>query len=539
MEIQFLRKTAVRMPALLVIVIASLSGWLLVVSPLRTYAQDTGSSETKTAFGLQTAKFTTRQGTIEVNLPDDIAAGDSISGTVVADPAGKTDKERLRNQDELNGYVVETQNNKTGVGKKKLKWLIPAAATPGVAYLILRDRKGSEVARTPVPVRETPAPGAPTIPPTDAIHLPTIGQAGRPLQIPGPFDGDFSTTAVRIGGKEAAVLAESPRKTIVQSPADIVGPTDIHLTKGAIEASGSYRNLGIGLTATNTSLRSGETATLTIDVTGLGGLRSEIPLRISNSSASVVRLSDGDDQLVAIKPTDVRSDGSYVLTRTVTGVHVGPFNIAALVTDPNLFPPPCTLVRQPTPIAGKCVHECTPGDKRPAALSNINVAPKGQGLNVNVTKAIEDAESSDSGLKGLSVFDLISTIAETVAEGGAAPGPTAAMSHVTIEMADKLKEKLHAQAQAQWGKYGDVEVKITFTCETCKQENCHWYQCLDSKPEKQEIWDGAEMTVVVPAPQGLGSSMKPELWVGAYFDLSQKVVAQAVMNAMNNACKKK
>ena len=43
-------------------------------------------ARTDTAFGLTTTTFDTLEGTVSVNLPDDVAAGDTISGTVTTEP---------------------------------------------------------------------------------------------------------------------------------------------------------------------------------------------------------------------------------------------------------------------------------------------------------------------------------------------------------------------------------------------------------------------------------------------------------------------
>src|SRR5439155_1903878 len=76
--------------------------------------------------GLKTTKFTSSRGTITVNKPDDMTAGDTLSGTVTEEPAGKTEAERAQNQDELKGYVVEMENQKAPVSGKTFKWNIPA-----------------------------------------------------------------------------------------------------------------------------------------------------------------------------------------------------------------------------------------------------------------------------------------------------------------------------------------------------------------------------------------------------------------------------
>src|SRR6266699_6865242 len=83
-------------------------------NPTPTPAKNTNNQigyhvDTRTANGLFVTTFTTPQGKIKVNLTDDLAAGDTISGTVETEPAGKNDVERAQNQAELNGYVIELE----------------------------------------------------------------------------------------------------------------------------------------------------------------------------------------------------------------------------------------------------------------------------------------------------------------------------------------------------------------------------------------------------------------------------------------------
>ncbi|HEX6747091.1 MAG TPA: hypothetical protein VF092_07310 [Longimicrobium sp.] len=177
-----------------------------------------------TGAGLHTATFAVPQGRVVVRLPDDMAAGDVISGTVVAEPEGRGDRERRRAEDELNGYVVEMGESRTAVSARVLRWTIPAALGGGMAAAVLRDRSGREVARAEVPVA-----GAVPHPPNDAPRpeswqLPRIGQQGKPLEIPGPFDGSFDNTRVGVGGRPVRPLAESPRKLVVESPREMTGP---------------------------------------------------------------------------------------------------------------------------------------------------------------------------------------------------------------------------------------------------------------------------------------------------------------------------
>src|SRR5258706_16015029 len=48
------------------------------------------SVQTSTAGGLKVTIFNTANGRVIVNLPDDMMAGDTISGTVVAEPKGNS-----------------------------------------------------------------------------------------------------------------------------------------------------------------------------------------------------------------------------------------------------------------------------------------------------------------------------------------------------------------------------------------------------------------------------------------------------------------
>jgi cell division septation protein DedD len=200
----------------------------------------------ETDIGLYITIFQVPQGRIKVYLPDDMALGDTISGTTIEEPAGKTEEELRRSLDELDRYFVGIEKEKTAVNRKVLNWTIPGFLNRGLAYLTLRDKSGKEVARAQVPVRNK----AFTIE-RSIIHspweyeCPNMGRAGRPTQITGPFDGSFSNTEVKIGGQEARLLAESPRKLVVESPEEIMGLTDIELKEGDVVVKRRFNNLRV------------------------------------------------------------------------------------------------------------------------------------------------------------------------------------------------------------------------------------------------------------------------------------------------------
>ncbi len=278
-----------------------------------------GVATSETSSGLNTKTMQTPRGRIRVQLPSDMAAGDTISGTVIAEPAGKTDKDKQRNADELNGYVIELEKQKSPVSSGVMRIHL----TPGVTapLLILLDAKGKQIAVTPLVV----LPNAPTAPKT--IKLPTLGQTGRPLQIQGPFDGDSSNTKAKIAGTDASVLAESPREIVVQSPSNAVGPTKIEVTENGTTATGPFRNLKIDLTAPKTSLMKGESTELHVQVQGLEGLTQPIPIQLQNQTPSTVNLNGGNTQTIPIQPSQVTTGGTFQWSGTLTGTGNGGFTV--------------------------------------------------------------------------------------------------------------------------------------------------------------------------------------------------------------------
>lgn len=303
------------------------------------------SASTRAEDGLAIAAFDTLNGTVEVNLPDDLSAGDTISGTVTATPAGKNPKEIAENQGQLDGMVVELADTRTGTPQKQGTWKIPAGALSSIP-LILRDKKGKELARTTVPLGN-PAPtpscsqpvrlsaASPSTDPACQFATPSQGQAGHPVSVKGPFDGDFGSTIVSIGGQLARPLAESPRKTIAMAPQGVTGVAEIAVVKrGETVAHGTFRAVGIRLSAGKLSLLRGEQTQMTITVTGLEGITVPVGVSLVNKSPSVVSVEGGASQQFSIGPADA-GGGTYVKSRTLTGIRPGGFAISATVDAPS------------------------------------------------------------------------------------------------------------------------------------------------------------------------------------------------------------
>jgi hypothetical protein len=280
---------------------------------------------TASAWGLHTASFTSRQGTITVHLPADARAGDTISGVVLAEPAGATPEERERNRSELTGMVVAVEEQPVPAGSGRGRWLVPGTAT--ALFVALRDSGGRTVRTSPIPLAKGP-------PQTfSGYAIPPIGQAGKPLPVVGPFDGDLSTTKVTIGERAAEVLAESPRGLVAKCPEDLSGPASVSVAKrGEVVArSREFRSVTVRLSAPRTTLKAGESVQISLDVGGLAELRTPIEARLTNETSSA-RLEGGDRQALTIQPKDVSPEGTFHAARMLTGSVPGGFTINAVAT---------------------------------------------------------------------------------------------------------------------------------------------------------------------------------------------------------------
>lgn len=273
----------------------------------------------ESAPGFQVVTFPLPAGTIYVNLSDDLAPGDTASATVNPVPAATSPSDQARQRQELNAYGVEIAGQRAAATVSVRTFTVPAGATVMTIRLFdPRDRPAGEVK---APLR-SPAP------PPSSYRVPAVGQSGGPIRITGAFDGDLSNSSVRIGGKPAQPMAESPRQLVMRGPEEPAPPAPIEVSeRGRVIAAGTYRNVSVRLSAPLTNLLAGQHTTLAITVTGLEGLQDTLPVRLTNRSPDVVRMEGGDEQTLCVRPDEVSTTGAWTKTRGLTGVHAGGFSI--------------------------------------------------------------------------------------------------------------------------------------------------------------------------------------------------------------------
>ena len=276
--------------------------------------------------GLHVASFALAAGRIYVNLPDDMAPGDTVSATVNPVPAGTGDSVQTRQRQEMGAYSVELAGQRAPATAGVRTFTVPAGAALPIRLL---DERGRPAAEVTAPLR------APS-PPPSSYRVPSVGQTGGPVRIAGAFDGDLSNSSVQIAGKPAPPMAESPRQLVVRGPEEPSPPAPIEVReRGRVVASGTYRNVSVRLSAPLTNLLSGQHTTLTVTVSGLETLPETLPVRLSNQSPDVVRMEGGEEQTLCVRPDEVSTTGTWSKTRGLTGVRAGGFSIQTEVTEPG------------------------------------------------------------------------------------------------------------------------------------------------------------------------------------------------------------
>lgn len=270
--------------------------------------------------GIQQHRFVTKAGMVSVVLPDDIRAGDTVSGTVSVEPAGKTERERARNGDTLAGYVFDVGGTRQAASDKRLRFVAPAAGGAALAAALLLDEGGKPVGRSAIQIGSAPL--SPQRP------LPNFAQAGRPMTVPGTYDGDARNTNVNVNGRPVEVIAKSPRNAVFVAPDD-PGPAKVAVREEGRPAIDFTTNVArVSLSAAKTNLMRGEKTTLGVQVSGLSGMRgagAPQPRLVIEASPSV-QLEGGNLQDM---PVVADQAGTMAFNRQIVAVAPGGFQVMA------------------------------------------------------------------------------------------------------------------------------------------------------------------------------------------------------------------
>ena len=193
------------------------------VGVFRPVAPQNKNAQVETSGGLQTVIFNAPAAIVRVNLPNDIRAGDTISGTVIAEPKGNTKAERDSNQAEfkrLGIRLISSLENKpedVALGDKSIIF----------KYSLINDRNSGNILSVGLLVNFNTIIGQATIPvlPSGAVVTPD-----PKITVPTTPSGAVITPNPKITvptTKSGAVITPDPKVTEPRQPNTIPDTVDL------------------------------------------------------------------------------------------------------------------------------------------------------------------------------------------------------------------------------------------------------------------------------------------------------------------------
>lgn len=284
--------------------------------------------------GLIFLQLTTNEGKINAYVPEGIREGETFSGTM--ESLGTVSSGTTFY------YTMTLAGQSATVKDGAFHWKMPENSG-GYMRLRFANMQGEELAVTELRVLRAQEHKEPPLPGAEQLHLPPMIQAESPAPVFGPFDGDSSTTHIEIGGEQLTVLAELPGKAIVAGPRNALGVTSYAIKKGTAEGRGQTRVLHIERKFPHVSQRNGNRGKLHVRVTGLEGLKEDVPLKfeISMPHAGFFEATPpysyfvSEEQYRFILPKEVGKDGSFTADRNITRLVNGPLDVKANLIIPQ------------------------------------------------------------------------------------------------------------------------------------------------------------------------------------------------------------
>lgn len=281
----------------------------------------------------QIVSFARPEGTVRVYLPADIRPGDTISGTVISEAAGKNEKELTRNSALLEGMVVDVQGSaKKGSGA--FGFAVPATTSTPLP-LALRNASGKSLSTFKLPVYAGWPVATPiTSPGPQDFCIPPIAQTGNLFPIAGSFDGKSASTALKLGSEGCTILAESPRTSIAVVPRASIGAQTAELKEMGFTAVAPVHCLKVTLSTPSSTLLKGQQSTISVRVTGLAGLADSaypIPFQFTNLSPGQIRMGNGSTIARVLITQSSAVSGSWTSSVPILASVDGPFQVQGTI----------------------------------------------------------------------------------------------------------------------------------------------------------------------------------------------------------------
>ena len=291
------------------------------------YAQTISSQK-----GLTTAVFNLPAGTIKVYLPDDIRPGETISGTISAEPLGRNTKQLEKNLTELKKHTVSFNGENFSVNNTNtpFRTVINVSKPESGRLQLMNDVKTIEGEVVDVRIPNISRAAGPVV-----CAIPAHALCAAPLRITGPFDGDASNTKCSLNNTSLEILAESPGQCIVSFPADAKGTQNLNIQeKNAQPCSKNISAVNMDVTAGKLNLLRGERTYIDVQITGLQGLTGLALLDVNNITTDIVSMQPANNLIIPLNPDSVGS-GDFNRHFNLQSISNGAFTVNVNLNLPD------------------------------------------------------------------------------------------------------------------------------------------------------------------------------------------------------------
>ncbi|OUR93923.1 hypothetical protein A9Q87_04230 [Flavobacteriales bacterium 34_180_T64] len=299
---------------------------LYVVLLLSVFTTTVCSSQTllqKNHNGLTTITFNSSKGEISIYIPaHNENEHITVSISIVAD--GNSRNKIKKNSNTLEQFQLTYGGIPISLQSKNY-YLNTAELKNNV--LSLSNEKGTFLASSKIifPSQNKTSITTAQIPP-----YMTAGQSGK---ISTSLDGISSNTSVSINNENVAILAESETNLFFEVPSNIRGISQLQVQNDGQTIEEEVNVLALEISVERLNLMRGETTSLLIQVSGLEGLQTEVPITITNESPTNISLEGGNNQEITIQP----NGDIYELSQTITATQGGSFSVSATILPSNEF----------------------------------------------------------------------------------------------------------------------------------------------------------------------------------------------------------
>jgi len=335
--------------------ILSALSFFLILQTFVTDAQTvnlTGTVSTQQDY--RNVNFSSQEGKLNVTLPGVLNSSGqgtvTLTGTVTAEPSGKTQKEKEKNLKTLEKMVLVIGGTAVPLlaAENKFNFSVPSGSTNPVTAN-LSDGKNNVEIKLPNPAIPLPphigplSEGEQRLTTDQKVFLNTgnisVYTPNNTSTLFSPTDKFFIKDPS--GNKvEAKIRAQSSTQTVLSLPENLApGEISILRDNGKQTDEVKARVINLSMTTPNAHLVNGENSSVTIRVdNGKNETAMDTALSITcdlaNLTPDIIKLAGGNSQVISFPSTSDNSvSPSWAVTRTISGATSGAFNLSA-----NIYP---------------------------------------------------------------------------------------------------------------------------------------------------------------------------------------------------------